>query len=190
MDIEYEVNIDDLVAFNLYYYSHSPQIKRQMKTRQVIYLGTALLALIFAIIFTITKPWSWHVIVFLYAYFIFVLFAYIHVFKQSNMEKRIRKELDRRYGQGRNDIIGKHQLSITPVEIKDTTEMGEQTTCWEAIEEVVNEVHHYFLVIRGSSSAYIIPKRAFTSESHAEKFLEKAVGFFRAENHTAVWINH
>jgi hypothetical protein len=177
VDIEYELNIDDLVAYNMYYYTRSPQIKRRMKIRKVIYFGTALIILFFAIYITITRSLSWPIISIAFGYVLFILLVAIYNFNKSMIQKRIRKELTRRYGQDRNDVIGKHEFSITQEEIKDSTEMGEQMTRWDVIEDVVETDKYLFILLHGLAEAYIIPKRAFADEAGFTQFKDETIKY-------------
>jgi hypothetical protein len=109
MKIEYELNIDDLVAFSMYYVTHSPQMKRRVRVRKVLNYSFAALSLLAAILFLLYGALPVAIYFFILCLFIIVYY----LLTQFNMRKRIRKDLNKIYGQGRNDIIGKHELSIT-----------------------------------------------------------------------------
>jgi hypothetical protein len=107
--------------------------------------------------------------------FIAMFFMIIYYFISNRMIiKRIKKEVIKRYGRGRNDVVGKHLFSITVERIKDITEMGEQVTPWDVIENIVTTDHYLFIIIRDSSNAYIVPRRTFINDSSFMKFAETA----------------
>ena len=180
MNIEYELNIDDLVAYNIYYFTNSPRIKRRMMVSKAIYLGGVLIIIILAITFLFIGRLSWLFIGFAAGYVIFVLLAANYHFKKSNIEKRIRKELTRRYGQGRNDIIGKHGLSITKEALKDSTEMDEHMIRWDVMEDVAETDQHLFIILHGLAEACIIPKRVFADEVGFQQFKKEAIEYHQA----------
>lgn len=176
MNIEYELNIDDLVAFNLYYFTHSSPIKRRMKIRKLVYFGTALIILLLAIYITITRSLSSAIV----GYVLCILTLAVFYYTTFNMPKRIRKELARRYEKGRSDVIGKHEFSITQEDIKDSTETGEQVIRWDVIEDIVETDKYLFILFHGLAEAYIIPKRAFADEAGSNKLKEEAMKYHRA----------
>ena len=182
MEIEYELNIDDLVAFNLYYYKHSPQIRQRMKTRMILYLGIALFMLALAIYSTIAKSWSSAII----GYVVSVVITGLYYFSTSNIESRVRKELVRRYGEGRNDVIGKHTLSVTQDEIRDITEMAEQKTHWNVIEDIVETEQYLYILFTGSAEAYVIPKKACSDETELLQLKETLVKYQQAAKKSPV----
>jgi len=90
------------------------------------------------------------------------------------------KEVSKRYGQGRNDVIGKHEFSITQEDIRDSTEMGEQITRWDVIEDIVETDKYLFILFHGLAEAYIIPKRAFPDEAGSNKLKEAVMKYHQA----------
>lgn len=96
------------------------------------------------------------------------------------------KEVSKRFGQGRNDVVGKHELSITQETIKDSTEMDEHMIRWDVMEDVVETDQHLFIILHGLVEACIIPKRAFPDEVSFTKFKEEAIKYHQAAQEAQV----
>jgi heme/copper-type cytochrome/quinol oxidase subunit 4 len=169
MNIKYDLNIDDLLAFYLFYYAHTPRIKRRIKVRKILHLSLACLLLILAA-FMFMESLAWAIGSLFMAFFL--LFYFYFYLTWTMIGKRTRKELLRRYGQAKNGVIGEHEIFITKECIKDVTEVGEETIRWDVIDNVLATDQYLFIAFHASSQAHIIPRRAFENDADFIKFTE------------------
>jgi len=77
------------------------------------------------------------------------------------------------YSEGKNKLIGKHRLLINKEGVKDTTDMGDSMTRWDAITNISSDDKYLFIAARASDT-YIIPRNAFTDDSSFQNFIETA----------------
>ena len=170
MNIEYVINLEDLVDFNLFYYDHSSRSRKQRSIRRFFYLAvTALLFLFGVFAWLMAASFFGAVICFMGGLF---LLAY-YLLTTGKMHQRIRQSVIRAYENRRNGIIGKHKLSISPEGITDTTEEGESLTRWTRVESIdISEHYIYFSIIpRG---VQFIPERAFSGGNSMKRFFDTA----------------
>jgi hypothetical protein len=183
MDIEYSIDIDDVIAWNLYQFANSPKIQRQMKIRKIIYITPAIFSLLLGLLLLLVTLSD------AIPLFIIGLFLLFYCFyKPFLIRKRISKEVISRYNKGKNDVIGKHEFSITPDKIHDFTEVGEQGSSWDIIESIASTEQYLYFIMRGSQGAYVIPKKAFTDDAAFNQFAETAKNYHQeatAANKTA-----
>ena len=174
VNVEFNLTLDDVEAFNLYYRKNILQPLNQ--SRNMVTKLIFVLLFVVWIFITLDLWFSGHIIsgIILIASIIFVI-AYFSILNSNrNIRKRIRKELSRCYGNGENDILGKHNFSISPEVITDVTDVSQSTAKWEIIENVVSTDKCIFLTMTGSTRALIIPKRAFHDETSFKKFIIEA----------------
>jgi hypothetical protein len=172
MSVEYELNIDDALAFHLYNYEHSPQLGRVWKLLHHSLLFVVAIEILIAIVLIIADGKDMLPISTTLGVLAVLTFLY-YIFRPLLMRKLLKWAAKRSYGQGPNKLIGKHELSITPDVVTDITDMGESTTRWNAIEYVASTNQHIFMQVR-ASSPYIVPRRAFADGAAFRQFVEAA----------------
>ena len=105
-----------------------------------------------------------------------LFYAFFYSFLRQKVAK---KALQNQFEQGRNKLIGKHRLSITPDQVTDMSEVGVSTTHWRAIEYVMANDQYLFMPVR-ASSPHIVPRMAFSDESGFKQFVETAKAYYQA----------
>jgi hypothetical protein len=178
MNIEYELNIDDILAFHLYHHEHSPEIGRVWKLIRRMLLFISILEFLIAITLLVAFGKQQLPLVIALgacAVLTFLLWSF-HLF---TFQKTLRLTVARDYGQGRNKLIGKHKLSITPDAVTDITDTGESTTRWNTIGYVSSTDQYLFMLVR-FSSPYIVPRSAFDDEAAFRQFVEGAKAYHQA----------
>jgi hypothetical protein len=178
MDVEYELNTDDALAFHLYNYEYSPQTGRLRKLMRRMLLFSIAIEILIAIVLIIAigkdmLPFS--VTLGILAMLTLLWWS----FSPLLIRKSLRGAVARNYGQGRNKLTGKHKLSITPDAVTDIADMGESTTRWNAIEWVASTDEYLFMLVR-ASSPYIVPRRAFADDAAFRQFVEEAKAYHQA----------
>ncbi|MBN1191830.1 MAG: YcxB family protein [Dehalococcoidales bacterium] len=178
MKVEFNLNLDDLETYNLYYLKHVPRYIDRDRNRLIAYLlaGIFIVVGIFSLVFS-DIPTGIIVIV----GGILLLFYYVYRFSTARLRRIVRQELNRAYGKGPNDVIGKHILTISPDGITDITDMGESITHWRMIEKVIDQEQFIFLTMIGGMKAHIIPKKAFMDDASLNQFLAESGTFQKTE---------
>ncbi len=178
MDIEYELKADDVLAFHLYFYERSPQRRRTRKLlRRMLLLAFALEILV---IIVVLAALGTKAVPFLAALGILTLLTLLYyLFSPLLLRKIIRVAVAKQYGQGSDQLTGKHKLSITQDGVTDITGMGESKTRWKAVEWVTSTDQYLFMTVRGSGP-YIVPRGAFSDETTFSQFADTAKSYHQA----------
>jgi hypothetical protein len=173
--IKYELDIDDVLVFYSYHYQRPP-LGRSRIFRRYILLGSApIFIIIAAVLWLFMDEQS---ILTVTVMIMGVLGLFYGIFSPLFTRKLLRSGVLKTYGQGKNRLIGKHEFSINPTEMKDKTDMGETTTCWDAIDYVEATDQYIFLTVRGSGH-YIVPKKAFSNNEAFKQFAETATAYYQ-----------
>lgn len=166
MKIEFELNKQDYINFNLNHLRHSDELKRTIAKQRyvipVIYLTIPFILDRFAAI----PLW--------YGLTIFSVLAVIWAaFYPQYYKWRVARLVSKMIDEGNNiGMLGKRCISLTEAGIVDTGESDESKTNWESVESI-EETEEYIYVYNSAISAYLIPKRSFSSISEQESFLIK-----------------
>lgn len=172
MSIDFHLQREDLVAFALFQQKHSPAARKQRRLRMVIW-GVALVVLLASLIrrgILSTDDW-------LLMAGTVLLLAGVFVSLPQIREWRLRKAIERMYGEGRNVLLyGPRRVVLTPKSLSNSSPNSQSETRWIAIEKIVDTEKALYIYL-SSVSGVIIPRRAFTSEDHFQKFLHTAQEF-------------
>lgn len=166
MKIDYELNTNDYLEFNMHYMNHSSTIKRS------IFIQRYIISLIFLVAPFLMKCisdipfWYWSMC-FIITYVLWI------VFYPKHLTKSTKKRMDKLINEGKNlDLFGKHSLAIVEEGLIDHSEFGETKTNWQAIEKI-HETEDFVYIYIGAVKAYIIPKRSFVDEAEKDNFLDE-----------------
>ena len=66
-------------------------------------------------------------------------------------------------------MFGPHRLRVDLVGVSEQGPAGSHSYRWEAVDELCETPHHFFLIVAGGY-AYVVPKRAFPTEVAAAEF--------------------
>jgi hypothetical protein len=174
LSIEYELNINDLMAYYSYILFRSSEGRARMRMRyidlaiSIVLLGCTVLIWIF-----IHDRWL-TVVIGTGAVLMFFYSIYLLLFVRIRWKKIFVKTSS----DGRNRLIGKHKLSITPTAITDITDVGESTILWGTVESVI--IIDTYLFITGGLGPYILPQKAFPSSEAFKEFAEVAATYSQA----------
>ena len=188
MDIDYNISIDDVLAYNLYYASHSPQIQKILKRRKLLYVLVGVFSLLFGLLclfIELVSSTKGDLIIYSIGLLVLGLFLSVYgLLLESMTRKNVTKEVIRRYSNGKDGVIGKHHVSITPDRMSDITEVAENNIRWDAIEQVVTTDQHLYFLRLSSSIAHIVPKKAFADDTAFNKFAETAKSYLQTASAT------
>lgn len=168
MRVDYEVTIDDLLAFNLYHFNHSPTMKRQVLLGQIIFSVMIIIGFGWIIYSNNVQGLPALIIAGIGALFIALFVAIYPRSVRSSVRKRIKKLAE----EGRNTgMIGKQTMILAPDQITVTTEAGTSTYKWTAINKIETTAEWVF-IYNTAISAFTIPRRAFPSDDACQTFIE------------------
>lgn len=160
MEIKYEIDLEDIVAFNLSHFKHSPSARKQFWGTYVIwvlisvpvlmtYLSNNFQSLICGAIACLA--WA-------------LIFPRLY-------KRQISKQTQNMYREGKTaGNLGEHSLSLTEEALIERSADGETKTIWRAIDRVVESKDHLFIYIN-PIAAHIVPKKKIKLGNH-ERFLE------------------
>jgi hypothetical protein len=171
MNIEYDVNINDIVEFNLFNLKHHPQLKKRLQILRIAYfiLSVALVAIGLVMISKSGNSTGILFLVFGVGLFVY----YLYQFSGSRVRKRITKAVRNQYKKIPNEEICRHNLTISDAGIHVVTDYHDSTTQWSAITEIVRTEYYIYLFLL-PGKAWIIPYRALGSDEKFNRFAETA----------------
>jgi hypothetical protein len=177
MGIEYIVNVEDIVTYNLHDYISSPATKKQLENSIVFYASLALFFLVIGLVLVKNS-----IAAFVLLGCLSLVFILLAIVAKSSSLKNLQKRIRELYSNTNSDYIGKHFLSITPEYIKDISESGESFRYWSYIDSIVSLDQYIFIKIKPGLSAFIVPKRAFPDDSSFQLFTEEANKYLKASS--------
>lgn len=164
MTIEFETTVDDIVAFNIYHFEHSPAGRRQAFL--VRYVVPLIIALLFLLMSGLDDSGLWFAfpgLIVLAAWVI--LFPILHRWVLRMSVKSFLRE-------GRSPaMIGKRTLMLEDDSIFESTDAGENRTKWKAVEQIVKD-HDVIYIYISAVLAHVVPRRAFATEAEFDRFYE------------------
>jgi hypothetical protein len=177
MEVEYSLELEDLLAFNDYRNAHSPTFGRQQLTVRlaVPIMLAGLWVLLSGIVGGFVGPSVWIILGLLIG-----LVGAVFVFSYpALLRRRIRRLVQRLYMEGQNrGLFTRRRMTITPETVTDATEVSVTTMKWVAVERIVVDQRHAFFYT-SAASAFILPKAAFETEEEFQEFVETAQGYQR-----------
>ena len=165
-ELDYLVTADDIAYLNHYHTQRSPILRRQ---RRVVGAVTAILG-IFGFLGFLPLGGVLPLMM--------MIMALIGVFVAAGVRKtptrqhveRVRKLFD----EGRNRaLFGHHHIRLLQDHLEVSTEFSRGEVKWEGVERVEHDENYVFIYI-SALNAYVINKRYFPGEEHAQAFFESA----------------
>ncbi|MFH0769584.1 MAG: YcxB family protein [Chloroflexota bacterium] len=175
--IEYEVKRDDVLAFHLFNYEHSPILGRARRLMRFMLLPSIILMLLSSIVSVAIFGRNYISFAVGVGFFTVLILIY-YIFSPPLIRKGFTKIVERDYGRGKDKLTRKHKLSISSETVTDITDMGESTTHWDTIEWIASTDQHLFMAVRGSGP-HIVPRRAFTNEEAFKQFVDTVNTYYQ-----------
>lgn len=177
MEIEYELTIDDHIAFNLYHARHSPTMRRNYLLN---YFSPVIIILILAlyIFIDIKLNSNAYSLIWIPLVLMTIVLLWLYWFPRYYV-KALKTHVKKINSEGKNKnkaTFGKVKLTFEPTEIKIVGENSEVKANWKAIEKITSTEQHVFM-FTSPNSALFIPKRAFPDEAKCREFIETAKKF-------------
>lgn len=164
MQVQYQLDVNDIVAFNLHHMRKSRNTRRRIRVTQAWGVGLALAVAV------MLPRWGMGArTLFFTVYALFLLFWFPAYYRWS-VERNTRKL----YSEGQNKgVLGNHIVALAADGVTEISDVGESRTAWSGIEKVeANE--DYIFLYTGSLQAHVIPKRAFLDEDEYAEFFQLA----------------
>ncbi|WP_315078613.1 YcxB family protein [uncultured Clostridium sp.] len=164
MKLEFSIEEEDYINFNMYYIDNSKTLKQPM------YIFRFILPIIisFVMVYIMNKIVRYHVIVLVIFYFL-IYFAWVYFFEKSFI-KTTRKRIKKILSEGKNKgLLGKRTFELNHNCIKDSNEYSTQIVNINALEKIFITDEYVFFYI-SSISAFIVPLRIFESNEEKEEF--------------------
>jgi hypothetical protein len=168
MEVEYELTLDDLYAFQWRAIFASPRGRRA--TRRV-YLLWLLAVLLFAAVPAIGA--DGFVISRMNFTFLVVAFPIV-VLAQWFLERRLMRRAilqllkEEKPGKGQ---LGKHRMVVSEDGVIESTAVAESRTSWAGVDRI-EQNPDYIFIYTAPVAAHVIPKRAFRDTQEAEAFYQ------------------
>jgi hypothetical protein len=170
LEIEYEITLDDLYAFQWRASSRSSIAKR---SRLKAYIYLFLTFLLFALLPSITSD-GFVISRFniLWVAIVYPLTAFMTWYLNRRQTRRAILELLKEEKPGKGQL-GSHKISLNDEGLVESTAVGESRTSWAGVDRI-EQNRDYIFIYTAPLAAHLIPKRAFSSLQEAECFYEIA----------------
>ena len=164
MQAQYQLTLDDIVAFSLHHARNSKRTRRRLRRIQA---WGVLMALVVALMW---PKWGLGLrTLFFAAYALFFSLGYPAYYRWL-----VKRNTRKVYTEGQNKgSIGNHIIAIDAEGVTEISDVGESHVAWSGIEKIEENENYLFLYV-GSLQAHIIPKQAFLNEGEAAEFLKLA----------------
>jgi hypothetical protein len=169
MQVEHDLTVEDVVAFQRYRLAHPIKPKRISWAAGLITVCT-MLAVLLALIFI---PWpGWFLFV------LFILAILVIALVSPRVQRQIIAFLLRRQlrQEAYAKLLGWRRLEITPDGLSITTVTATSTTKWSGVLRIVVAENHAFFYL-SPIEAYMLPRRALATENEFREFVKKARHF-------------
>jgi hypothetical protein len=165
--IEINITIDDLIAFNRYAAQRSSQVKRGYR---VTLFTVPVALLLIAVLLYEYVPF----IVPVESVFILLWFFAFPRLYWRLMDNSVKRMLNERQNKG---IVGKHLIEINEKGLHETTEVNDSHVEWAGFDCIEKNEQYIFAFI-SAMMAHIIPIRAFADTNQATEFYSSMKEYF------------
>lgn len=162
MQLTYELEKADLLAFQRYFFKTSPALK---KMRRVLFWF-----LLAFVSFLSYDPESLFVSAAFFVFNLAVGMCIVWVSTWASNEYLFRRGVPQ--GQD-NGLTGRHQLIIDEHKVVEITSVNEAHHQWKGMDRVEEDEQYVYIFIT-PQAAHVIPKRAFADEQQAAQFFATA----------------
>ena len=163
MELEYNLENQDLVNFNIFHIKNSPLIKKQIILTR---FGIAIFYIIVGSILSYLEQRHTSFIVFLVISVIWILFykKYFISITKKNVVKMLQEDKNK-------GIIGKQKIIIEDDKLFEINEYSKIEHNKKCLNKILNDEKYYYLYLT-SISALIIPKTSFENENKENNFIK------------------
>lgn len=163
VELEYDVVLDDIHAFNLHY-ARTAEVSVRSRRLARIALTFVLAALLATLGLWSRAPLPFWLLGLL------ILFGWYSMFP-ARFDQMLRRQTERMYAENpQGGLLGRHRLTLEPEWLVERTPLRESRTHWRAVGRVVSTDTHAFVYVT-SFTAVIVPRRAFSTDEAFRAFL-------------------
>jgi len=166
MKIEYNIDLEDSINFNLIHSRNSPTL---IRGRMLIRITWSILIIIMALIISLSSS-EGDILTNIIEPIIFgcIFFLIFPLISGLGMRKHVEKIIR----EGRNEgVFGKQIIDITPEAITQKNDAGESKYFWNSLDKLVTSPNYIFLYV-SSLNAILFPRNSFKNEGHCTEFVE------------------
>jgi len=170
MQVQFDVTLDDILAFNRYCIQRSPMYQRAYRT---LLISMPLLFVLLAAVMTLaanSPPW------FMWLLVVAMLVAWPVVFPRRYWKSLDEFVINTMKTSPNRSMLGKHTLSLSERGLHSSSEVDESSMSWFGVERIEQDDQCIYLFI-GATAAHVIPKRAFANAEQATEFHRTAKAF-------------
>jgi hypothetical protein len=176
MEVVFDINLTDIVEYNLFNLKHHPQLKNRLAIIRTIYFSiTAVLVVCGLISLLVLHNTSIGILLCVAGLGLLVYFLYQN--NNSRTRKRIIQAVKTQYKKIPNEEICKHRVSLSEEGYHVVTDFRDNKTAWPEFVEIV-QTHNYLYLFLKPGQAFIVPARAFRDVAGFNSFAEKAMDYF------------
>jgi hypothetical protein len=157
--IRYNVTIEDLVAFNVFYARTSPTIRSLQRRYRMITLPIVFLMTFVIELFTRHHLGIWYPLI-VASITTLALAVYLNYYYKSGYLSRLRHTARKLYSENKNPgVVGEHILEVDEQGFINRTEFKEARYAWGALVRIESEPNYTYL-FTGPGSAFVIPHQS------------------------------
>ncbi len=164
MEINYEIEARDIIAFQKHAYKTSPTNKNVRRHMYLFYGAFAAYFTLFDSDFTLITRLVWFLMslsLYLLCFWFWNSVVNAYVFKKS-----VPKSED-------NGVLGHHKIVISDSGLLETTNVNETSHSWKGVDRVEQNQNYIFIYV-APQVAHVIPKRFFPDWQTAAHFYDTA----------------
>ena len=169
MKLNYEINLDDYIEFNLHHLKHSKTVQKSLTNNRIV-VSLIYLVIPFLISFLFKQPISGYLLAFSLAAIVFFIY-FPKLYYRSTKNKMIKLLNDK----SDESLFGEHSLKVDENGIKEITQSSVHEIKWDDIVEIKG-TKNYFYIYFTSMQAIVVPLEAIKDD------MERLLQFYRKYN--------
>jgi hypothetical protein len=171
MEIEFELDKNDLVEFNLFIAANSIEGQRQIRRVRLIYILSAVILTASGVTLLFVGDNIGNGLIISAVLIVFLMWYQL---SKNQMRKRVTKGVDKTNDTLPNPNLCKQKLSISEEGIFYKSDFDEGKILWKSIREIKQSEKYIYLFELSWNKACVIPKRAFSNSESMALFIKFA----------------
>ncbi|MBN1367345.1 MAG: YcxB family protein [Dehalococcoidales bacterium] len=176
MEVVFDMNLVDIVEFNLFNLKHHPQLKKRLAIMRIaVYTLAAVMVILGLISRFILDNSSIGILLLVLGIGLLVYFLWQN--NSNRTRKRIIQAVRRQYKKIPNEEICRHRVSLSEEGYRVITDYRDNKTPWSEFAQIV-QTNDYLYLFLNIDKSFIVPRRAFRDVAGYNSFAEKAIKYF------------
>ena len=169
LTIDYELTMDDLVAWSQTLHRTNKTTRRGMLTVWLMFGTIAMLILLIAVT---SRPVNYPLVALGVAFGLFTIGGWPLLHRW-----RVKRLVHRLHAGSRNpNVVGPRRVVLSPEFVTYSSAMSQTVVRWAGIEAIITEPQALYILV-SAVSAVPVPRRAFATEADFERFVAAAREF-------------